>query len=198
MFLTIGFLSRSSLIRNDASYEQVRNLKQVKLGGNTVDVKVENTRCNICLENTATALFHANHRVCANCMASWVRTQVFNGKSNIGCPGSCNVKIPMSAAFTVWLCGLSDQEWKDWEFWLNKNALGFKICPNAQCKRFIMRDQKGMRVMCPSCENGEFCWLCLKQWRGNGNQQCANVNCTATSEALGAAAGFLGEADSAW
>jgi len=167
--------------------DKVKALKQMKIGQSMVPLKVEKEKggciLNYCPDAVAVSFEgHGDVKVCGNCMASWVRTKIYNGKSSIPCVCSCREDLAMDAAFTM--CGLSDQEWKDWEFWLNKNALGFKVCPNAQCQKFVMRDRKELRVRCPSCKSHDFCWLCLGSWKGGGSQQCGNTNCTAAAEAL--------------
>jgi len=145
-------------------------------GNNKVDITASRSDCPICLETKMTVGLHGNDaRVCAECMAHETRGRIFNGHTFIKCTCSCNAEIPFNVAFTV--CGLSDSEWSDWEFWLNKNALGFKICPNTACGRFVFRGDKGLRVRCPSCNQSDFCWLCLKKWKGGGSsRECGNAN----------------------
>lgn len=53
-----------------------------------------------------------------------------------------------------------------------------KVCPNAACRRYIVRMDKVMRVQCPDCKDGEFCWLCLNKWKGDGYLHCGNANCS--------------------
>jgi len=33
------------------------------------------------------------------------------------------------------------------------------------------------RVRCPSCNFGDFCYMCLNKWKGSKNEFCGNEEC---------------------
>eukprot|EP01083_Nonionella_stella_P197755 726754_1 len=162
--------------------EKVENLKLIKIGDQTVNIQVKNGTCEICNDSVKMAVLHDNHSICAKCMRHHCYAKVFNGDTVIKCPISCQKEIPPVVAFTV--AGLNDDEWKEWELQINKNATCFKECPNNKCGQFIIKEVKGQMVKCPKCKAYDFCWICLEKWKGYDNLHCGNPTCTVIAEAL--------------
>ena len=53
-----------------------------------------------------------------------------------------------------------------------------KVCPNPKCNQQICKiDMKTNRVVCPRCRYGDFCYNCLKIWKGSGSDFCGNEEC---------------------
>jgi len=52
------------------------------------------------------------------------------------------------------------------EVWKKKNS---KPCPH--CKTSIEKNQGCMHMTCAKCR-GEFCWLCLGEWKSHGRSKC--------------------------
>uniref|UniRef100_A0A8C6SJW4 RING-type domain-containing protein n=1 Tax=Neogobius melanostomus TaxID=47308 RepID=A0A8C6SJW4_9GOBI len=121
------------------------------------------------------AKMSCGHTVTPTSLTRWCQRQLNQGKSKLEC-GVCNTKWSLDEVFKMAL--LTDEEKTSFESILFKN-----FCPG--CKSQIMRkDPNNLRVRCPRCtaDRGaafDFCWQCLKDWKGPAyhSNHCDNEGC---------------------
>ncbi|XP_014454209.1 E3 ubiquitin-protein ligase RNF217 [Alligator mississippiensis] len=123
-------------------------------------------------------------------LAAWCRSLLDQGYFNFHCPADVNgqkcgeewsyQEVRQNALLT-------EEEQEEFEKKLVAFAAKYysdlKECP--KCKSFVERkDLTNLRVHCILClslkgEQFEFCWQCLKPWKGSGTSsvKCANVGC---------------------
>uniref|UniRef100_A0A3Q3JGW3 RING-type domain-containing protein n=1 Tax=Monopterus albus TaxID=43700 RepID=A0A3Q3JGW3_MONAL len=78
---------------------------------------------------------------------------------------------------------LTPEEMKDFETKLASNAFPMKSCPG--CRSSVVRkNESNLRVHCTVCTTNkgrtfEFCWQCLKEWKGPAprSDRCDNDGC---------------------
>jgi len=101
----------------------------------------------------------------------------------------CDREIPWVAIRD--LCNLDDTDCKEYEEKISdaymQRIADVKSCPT--CHAYVMRDDKALwRVSCPACpkkSRKDFCWRCLKGWKGQGSKICGNEECLALFQAEG-------------
>lgn len=107
-----------------------------------------------------------------------------NGKFNFECPlPNCRREWPYFLVRHV--AGLTEDEEKTYDEKIIDNfngSYGIKNCPGCKtsCRR---QNDKNPAGVCPVCtkekgENFEFCWFCLRPWKGQGyGGDCGNPDC---------------------
>nr|XP_020444399.1 LOW QUALITY PROTEIN: uncharacterized protein LOC109953300 [Monopterus albus] len=93
----------------------------------------------------------------------------------------CNVEWPYEEVCKMAL--LTPEEMKDFETKLASNAFPMKSCPG--CRSSVVRkNESNLRVHCTVCTTNkgrtfEFCWQCLKEWKGPAprSDRCDNDGC---------------------
>nr|XP_020444980.1 E3 ubiquitin-protein ligase ARIH2-like [Monopterus albus] len=97
----------------------------------------------------------------------------------------CNVEWPYEEVCKMAL--LTPEEMREFEIKLASNAascyLSIKSCPG--CRSSVMRkNESNLRVRCTVCTTNkgrtfEFCWQCLKEWKGPAprSDRCDNHGC---------------------
>lgn len=117
------------------------------------------------------------HTIAPESLADYIKDQVDSHKTELTC-FKCKMKWDLSKIKEM---GLTTKEKETMEIGLTENLLYDKYkckeCP--QCGLKIEKKDAGFRVMCPLCNNFEFCWNCLRKWiaPGSGYNDCGNVNC---------------------
>ncbi|XP_006893557.1 PREDICTED: uncharacterized protein LOC102855121 [Elephantulus edwardii] len=125
------------------------------------------------------------HAVDPGNLTAWCRSLMDQGHFKLYCPAvvdedKCGAEWPYSE---VRRCAvLSDTEQREFEQKLALMAAklycDYKECP--RCKSLVERkDLTTIRVFCIICTNYEFCWQCLRAWKGAGkpSDRCDNVGC---------------------
>lgn len=126
------------------------------------------------------------HTVTPESLSAWCERQLSQGKSRFEC-GACDATWTFGEVAAL----LSEETRRNFEKRLEKMTIinhRMKHCPG--CSSLVMRpDQINLRVRCPQCraEKGiafNFCWQCLKEWKGPTarSHHCDNEGCT--NEAL--------------
>ncbi|CAM4680113.1 E3 ubiquitin-protein ligase DDB_G0292642-like isoform X1 [Lepidochelys kempii] len=123
-------------------------------------------------------------------LTGWCRSLLDQGHLRFHCPADVNGEKcgkEWSYPEVRRNASLTETEQQNFEEKLAKFAAkyyyDFKECPN--CKSFVeRRDLKNLRVVCILChslkgEVFEFCWQCLKPWKGAGapSERCENEGC---------------------
>ncbi|XP_065258866.1 E3 ubiquitin-protein ligase DDB_G0292642-like [Emys orbicularis] len=123
-------------------------------------------------------------------LTGWCRSLLDQGHLKFHCPADVNgekcgkewsyPEVRRNASIT-------EAEQRNFEEKLAKFAAkyyhDYKECPN--CHSYVERqDLKNLRVVCILChslkgQGFEFCWQCLKPWKGGGapSERCENVGC---------------------
>ncbi|XP_006893556.1 PREDICTED: uncharacterized protein LOC102854719 [Elephantulus edwardii] len=125
------------------------------------------------------------HAVDPGSLTAWCRSLLDQGYFKLCCPADvdgekCGAEWPYPE---VRRCAvLSDTEQREFEQKLALMAAklycDYKECP--RCKSLVERkDLTTIRVFCIICTNYEFCWQCLRAWKGAGkpSDRCDNVGC---------------------
>ncbi|KAK2863051.1 hypothetical protein Q5P01_002584 [Channa striata] len=130
------------------------------------------------------ALMSCGHAVTPMSLTNWCRRLLDEGESRFVCGQSgCNVEWPFAEVCKMAL--LTPEEKKYFERTMASNAArgSTKLCPG--CKSSVVRqNQSVLNVHCTLCtaKKGrifEFCWQCLREWKGPGprSDRCGNVGC---------------------
>lgn len=123
------------------------------------------------------------HSIGRDTMTSLVRSLISSNRFEIRCPYPDDNDLPCSAVWCFKDCKkigvFTKEETEEFEKGLSLNWMKefSKKCPNPLCKQQICKvGLKTNRVVCPACNYGDFCYLCLNPWRGNdvscGNEEC--------------------------
>jgi hypothetical protein len=133
-----------------------------------------------------------SHSICAFCLSGLIDETLNKGIYRFYCPHNttnqqegtkyCNKEISFTTIKVSGLFGAERQ--KTVQKLMGKNlamANGMKPCP--KCKAFLQRgDSTSAWVrheMCNGNGHYDFCWWCLKDWKGSGNNLfCGNAECT--------------------
>ncbi|XP_071315077.1 potential E3 ubiquitin-protein ligase ariadne-2-like [Trachinotus anak] len=132
------------------------------------------------------ALMSCGHAVTPTSLTNWCRRLLDQGKSRFTCGQSgCTVEWPYTEVRKMALLTPGEREY--FEKTLASNARKFildtKFCPG--CRSSLQRKKaSNLRVRCSVCTatNGrsyEFCWQCLREWKGPYPRadRCENDGC---------------------
>ncbi|KAF3697858.1 hypothetical protein EXN66_Car013539 [Channa argus] len=130
------------------------------------------------------ALMSCGHAVTPMSLTNWCRRLLDEGESRFVCGQSgCNVEWPYAEVCKMAL--LTHQEKEYFEKTMSSNATrGFtKSCPG--CKSSVVRlNESDLNVCCTVCTANrgrvyEFCWQCLREWKGPAprSDHCGNFGC---------------------
>ncbi|XP_050961163.1 E3 ubiquitin-protein ligase RNF19B-like [Labeo rohita] len=137
------------------------------------------------------AVLSCGHVTDPNSLTDCCKTQLDNGQTKFKCP-LCEEAWPYDEVRK--LAKLSIDEKRSFEEKLGtntvKNLVDFRVCPG--CSTFVERlDVSNLCVECPVCtektgDSYEFCWNCLREWKGSHNRadRCGNVGCTIDKKLL--------------
>ncbi|KAJ1090403.1 hypothetical protein NDU88_003535 [Pleurodeles waltl] len=130
------------------------------------------------------------HAVDPSSLTGWCRSLVDQGKIKFHCPADVDGKKCGKEWPYVEIRGhalLTDEEQTIFEKKIApiaaKQYCEYKECPG--CKTYVERkDLENLRVFCVLCQakkkqTCEFCWQCLKPWKGSGTSsvRCENEGC---------------------
>ncbi|XP_007941564.1 potential E3 ubiquitin-protein ligase ariadne-2-like [Orycteropus afer afer] len=130
------------------------------------------------------------HAVDPGSLTAWCRSLMDQGHFQLCCPADVNDKkcgAQWSYPEVRRCASLSDSEQREFEQKLAllaaKLYCDFKECP--KCKSLVERKEPTtLRVLCTVCASVlhvsyEFCWQCLRAWKGSGkpSDHCANTGC---------------------
>eukprot|EP00485_Elphidium_margaritaceum_P001316 CAMPEP_0202701068 /NCGR_PEP_ID=MMETSP1385-20130828/14163_1 /ASSEMBLY_ACC=CAM_ASM_000861 /TAXON_ID=933848 /ORGANISM="Elphidium margaritaceum" /LENGTH=496 /DNA_ID=CAMNT_0049358385 /DNA_START=72 /DNA_END=1562 /DNA_ORIENTATION=- len=77
---------------------------------------------------------------------------------------------------------LSEKEIEKYGKVINNRASGCKSCPHCGAVSQRPDDLRIWRVRCAQCNKADWCWLCLRPWRGSSwGAICGNKNCKGDS-----------------
>ena len=117
------------------------------------------------------------HNVGRDSMTTLVKSLISSNKFEIRCPFLDENDLKCNALWNFKDCRkigvFTKEEMEEFEKGLSMNWMKefSKQCP--MCKEYICKvGLKTNRVLCPSCKHGDFCYLCLKPWRGG--EYCGN------------------------
>ncbi|XP_072531169.1 uncharacterized protein [Salminus brasiliensis] len=131
------------------------------------------------------AILSCGHVTSADTLMEFCRVELAKGKTTLKCYLCAKEWLYEEVRR---LAKLTPQEQEFFEKTLGKNVskkhMSCKICPG--CGSFIKRaDLSNLSVQCTVCcettgRNYEFCWQCLREWKGPRprSDRCNNENCT--------------------
>lgn len=153
----------------------IRYIQGRKIG---INVMITNKEDIITLDDDIPTMeLPCGHTIAPESLADYIKDQVDSHKTELTC-FKCKMKWDLSKIKEM---GLTTKEKETMEIGLTENLLYDKYkckeCP--QCGLKIEKKDAGYRVICPLCNNFEFCWNCLRKWiaPGSGYNECGNVNC---------------------
>lgn len=99
-----------------------------------------------------------------------------NNKPEIRCPAlKCTFVWPFSLIREAACLSVEETVAFEQKLLINRQSRQVKQCPN--CFVSCHREQdENKRVICLNC-NFEFCWGCLHEWKGRGDDICGNPDC---------------------
>lgn len=124
------------------------------------------------------------HTVTPTTLTQWCQRQLDEDKTRLVC-GCCNAVWSFGEVCKMAL--LTQEQKKTFENKLFRNVVfkeeKAKLCPG--CSSYVMReDSQNLRVQCPQCSydkgvDYEFCWQCMREWKGQGIRtvHCDNSGC---------------------
>ncbi|XP_041840862.1 probable E3 ubiquitin-protein ligase RNF217 isoform X2 [Melanotaenia boesemani] len=132
------------------------------------------------------ALMSCGHAVTPTSLTNWCRQLLEKGESKFVCGQfGCNAEWPYVEVRKMALLTHEEREYFERNMALNAVKVYFdtKVCP--ECKHTVTRkDQSNLSVRCHICtaRKGrvyEFCWQCLKKWKGDPSRtdRCENEGC---------------------
>ncbi|XP_029941778.1 putative E3 ubiquitin-protein ligase ARI6 [Salarias fasciatus] len=131
------------------------------------------------------AKMSCGHGVTPSSLTNWCRRLLNEGSSSFSC-GTCGAKWPYVEVRKMALLTLEEREEfeKTMAFNAAKDGLECKTCP--QCNSSVARkDESNLCVVCRMCsitkyQRYEFCWQCLREWKGSRprSDRCDNEGCT--------------------
>ncbi|CAN9509609.1 unnamed protein product [Ophioblennius macclurei] len=135
------------------------------------------------------AKMSCGHGATPSSLTNWCRELLKQGNSSFSC-GTCRKKWSYAEVRKMALLTLEEREEFETALALNaaKDGLNCKNCP--QCDSLVARKNiANLNVVCRMClitknQNYEFCWQCLREWKGNRprSDRCDNEGCA--NEAL--------------
>ncbi|XP_024656349.1 uncharacterized protein LOC112431850 [Maylandia zebra] len=133
------------------------------------------------------ALMSCGHAVTPSSLTNWCLWLLEEGESNFVCalPG-CDIIWPYEEVCKMALLTPEEKEYFGQTMALNamKHHFDYKLCPG--CSSSVVRkDVSNLSVCCSWCSKEkdrtyEFCWQCLKEWKGPRprSDRCDNVGCS--------------------
>ncbi|KAK2863045.1 hypothetical protein Q5P01_002578 [Channa striata] len=131
------------------------------------------------------ALMSCGHAVTPMSLTNWCRRLLEQGESRFVCGQSgCDVEWPYAEVCKMALLTPEEKEYFDKTMASNATRDSTKLCP--VCKTSVVRqNQSVLNVHCTVCTANrgrifEFCWQCLREWKGPAprSDQCGNDGCT--------------------
>ncbi|XP_071765232.2 E3 ubiquitin-protein ligase RNF19A-like [Centroberyx gerrardi] len=131
------------------------------------------------------------HAVTPESLTGWCRSQLNEGKYTFRCPALTEGTSQCNALWSYQevrrLADLSVEEMQHFEETMAHLAAAehCEIQPCPQCKTYVERKNlSNLCVQCPICtadqqKSYQFCWQCLKKWKGPGprSDRCDNDGC---------------------
>ncbi|XP_042608751.1 uncharacterized protein LOC109089129 isoform X3 [Cyprinus carpio] len=137
------------------------------------------------------AVLSCGHITDPNSLTDCCKTQLDYGQTEFKCP-VCEETWPYDEVRKLAKLTLEEQLSFEEKLGTNtvKNLFDFRVCPG--CSTFVERlDVSNLCVECPVCtektgNSYEFCWNCLREWKGSQNraERCGNVGCTIDKKLL--------------
>ncbi|KAL0970198.1 hypothetical protein UPYG_G00238630 [Umbra pygmaea] len=143
--------------------------------------------------NSLRAVMSCGHAVSPESLTSWCRSLLDQGQYKFTCPAlkndsrqKCGAELSYQEVRRV--AALTSEEMEHFEKTMAASAAAKyfenKSCP--RCKTSVARQTlSNLNVHCTVCtadsgQRYEFCWQCLKQWKGPAprSDHCANDGCT--------------------
>lgn len=132
------------------------------------------------------AQMSCGHTVTPMSLTDWCQRQLDDGATKFTC-GQTNCNAVWTYEEVCKMALLTPDEIKYFDDKLFANAtklkLNVKSCPGCQC-RVVRADPNNLCVKCPKCSADKkrsynFCWQCLREWRGPvpALDRCDNKNC---------------------
>ncbi|KAL4006873.1 estrogen-related receptor gamma [Sarotherodon galilaeus] len=132
------------------------------------------------------AQMSCGHAVTPTSLTNWCRRLLDQGKSRFVCGGSgCSAEWTFGEVCKLALLDPLEKEYfrKTMEFNIARQKLTTKLCP--ECRSTVTRENESdLNVLCKVCTavKGrlfEFCWQCLREWKGPRPQKdrCDNDDC---------------------
>lgn len=147
----------------------------------------------ITLESTQEnrAKMPCGHVISRESMTDFLRNLIQQRIYLIECPGINSEGKVCRKVWDFGLCAkvgvLTKEERNEFENGFAKNLilvlLKAKSCP--QCSNLVMKGDNIStdRVSCFKCKN-DFCWICMKQWKGGVPKGCGNFGCGSPEEQI--------------
>lgn len=158
----------------------------MKMGlGFTIDSSVSDDHDFLCMGYTSRrARMSCGHTVTAESLTDWCNRQLDEGKGYFECGNfGCSKRWSFEEVSNL----VTVKEARMFNETLFKNVFErteINSCPG--CQNYVKRkDTNNLSVYCPPCsaQKGsryEFCWQCLKEWKGRAprSDRCDNEGCT--------------------
>ena len=142
----------------------------------SMDGDYEYEECCVCFDSNGPKL-KCDHPICADCLLDCTWTDVNNLRVASRC-GSCSKDVDFVEVVNI---GQPVRDEKDFlSTALSMNVChqdGIQQCPGCQsyCER---QDSSSLLVLCVACNDFNFCWDCLGEWKNIENtKSCGNANC---------------------
>ncbi|XP_071316078.1 uncharacterized protein [Trachinotus anak] len=130
------------------------------------------------------ALMSCGHAVTPTSLTNWCRRLLDQGESRFTCGQSgCGAEWPYTEVRKMALLTPGEMEYFEKTLASNLTKDNFKVCPG--CKSSVVRqNDSNLSVRCTVCtakkkQTYEFCWQCLRKWKGPAprSDHCQNYGC---------------------
>ncbi|KAK2863048.1 hypothetical protein Q5P01_002581 [Channa striata] len=130
------------------------------------------------------ALMSCGHAVTPMSLTNWCRRLLEQGESRFVCGQSgCDVEWPFTEVCKMALLTPEEKEYFEKNMASNAARGSTKLCPGCQSP-VVRQNQSVLNVHCTVCTANrgqifEFCWQCLREWKGPAprSDQCGNFGC---------------------
>jgi hypothetical protein len=136
------------------------------------------------------------HVISRESMTDFLRSLIQQRKFMIECPGINAQNKPCKRGWNFGLCSkigvLSKDERKEFEMGFAKlfilEKFKGKSCPTCNAIVCKPEDLNTNRVACVICSKkgigSDFCWICMKSWKGGKGEMCGNEECGSKEQFL--------------
>lgn len=132
------------------------------------------------------AQMSCGHAVTPTSLTNWCRKLLDQGETRFVCGGSgCSAEWTFAEVCKMALLDPQEKQYfrKNMEFNIARQTLTTKLCPG--CRSAVMRaNESDLNVLCKVCtavkgRPFEFCWQCLREWKGPRprKDRCENDDC---------------------
>lgn len=147
------------------------------------------SKCPICMSKRSEKkfqVFRCGHKACKDCIRTYLKLEINEGRTKIGCPISKSCNWRFGRAIVDRLLGSANPEiMQKWDKFKLQSCLNLVpniiFCPFPDCDWAAVapKDQKKCpKITCEMCKQ-IFCYKCRNPWEGNhkqGDKKCSLKN----------------------